>query len=293
MSIRTLSKLVLKHPLNQRSGRTSAALRILRWQLAQRLMPVPMAVPFVGDSHLILTKGLFGATGNWYAGLHESNEMGFALHLLRPGDLFGDIGSNVGSYTILAAAGVGANVVAVEAYPPTFERLTRNIAFNGVQHLVDARCTAVSSKVGTLRFSTSYDAMNHVMGPDEPGEFVETPMVRLDDVIGDRSPTLLKIDVEGHELPVLLGAPKTLANPSLMAVIMEINGLGSMREGVSDDEIIALMKGNGFSPYNYDCLARKLGPPVDPSNTIFVRDPEAVDALCRSAPRYRLCNGEI
>jgi FkbM family methyltransferase len=284
--------MVLRHPLNRRGSRLAAAGRVLRWQLAQRLMPVPMAVPFVNDSRLLLTKGLIGATGNWYCGLHESNEMGFALHFLRPGDLFGDIGANVGSYTILAAAGVGANVISVEAYPPTFARLERNVAFNRVEARVDAHCTAVSAEPGTLRFSSGLDAMNHVMRPDEKGESVEVPVVRLDAIIAGRKPKLLKIDVEGHELPVLRGAPDTLSDPGLQAVIMETNGLGR-REGVSDDDLVAVMRRYGFEAFNYDAIQRTLGPPHDPANTIFIRDAAQAAAVCAAAPRYRLCNGEI
>ena len=43
-----------------------------------------------------------GATGNIYCGLYEFLDMAFLLHFLRNGDLFGDIGSNIGSYTVLA-----------------------------------------------------------------------------------------------------------------------------------------------------------------------------------------------
>jgi hypothetical protein len=52
------------------------------------------------------TSGMTGATGNLYVGLHEFEEMAFLLHFLRPGDLFADVGANVGSYTILAAVAV-------------------------------------------------------------------------------------------------------------------------------------------------------------------------------------------
>ncbi len=55
-----------------------------------------------------------GATGNIYAGLHEFDDMAFFLHLLRPEDMFADVGSNIGSYTILASGVVGAKSVAFE-----------------------------------------------------------------------------------------------------------------------------------------------------------------------------------
>ena len=55
-----------------------------------------------------------GATGNIYAGLHEFVDMAFCLHLLRSGDLFVDVGANIGSYTVLASKVAGANSVTLE-----------------------------------------------------------------------------------------------------------------------------------------------------------------------------------
>ena len=100
-----LLRYVWNHPLNVRGGRLAAIGRVFRWQLASRLLPGPIALPYVGDTWLFATRGMTGATGNWYCGLHEVAEMAFVLHLLRPDDHFVDVGANVGSYTILAGGG--------------------------------------------------------------------------------------------------------------------------------------------------------------------------------------------
>ena len=49
-------------------------------------------LPFVNRTHLIASHGMIGATGDWYCGLREYEEMGFLLHVLQPGDLFVDVG---------------------------------------------------------------------------------------------------------------------------------------------------------------------------------------------------------
>lgn len=120
---------VLGHPLNRGHGIT-AITRVLRWQIGSRLLPAGSALPFVGGTRLFATRGMTGATGNWYCGLHEVEEMGFVLHALRPGELFVDVGANIGSYTVLAAGAVGADVVAVEPVPTTFAVLRRNVCLN-------------------------------------------------------------------------------------------------------------------------------------------------------------------
>jgi hypothetical protein len=87
-------RFVMQHPLNAR-GRYKALRRVLSWQIASRLMQGPIAFPFVDRTQLFATRGMTGATGNWYCGLHEVSEMGFVLHALRPDDHFVDVGANI------------------------------------------------------------------------------------------------------------------------------------------------------------------------------------------------------
>ena len=65
-------------------------------------MRTPVVVNYINDSRLLVQTGMTGATGNIYTGLHEFEDMGFALHFLQEGDYFIDLGVNVGSYTVLA-----------------------------------------------------------------------------------------------------------------------------------------------------------------------------------------------
>ena len=90
------------HPLSRRH-KIKAYLRFLYWQISQFIYPHETTYPFVGDTKLLVKKGLAGATGNIYTGLHEFYDMGFLLHFLRKDDLFFDVGANVGSYTVLAS----------------------------------------------------------------------------------------------------------------------------------------------------------------------------------------------
>jgi FkbM family methyltransferase len=292
MALPDLVKFVWTHPLNS-SGRIAALGRVARWQLASRLVAGPMALPFVEGTSLFASRGMTGATGNWYCGLHEVREMAFVLHLLRRGERFLDVGANVGSYTVLAAGGAGALVTSVEPIPRTFAHLHRNVALNGLSNTVIAWQGGLSDSMGTLRFTTDLDAVNHVLREDEREPAVEVAVRTLDDLVGEIAPTLIKIDVEGYERPVLMGATRTLADPRLLAVVMETNGSGA-RYGVADDELMTLMARNEFAPYTYDPFERRLlGLVSRVGNTIFVRDTGAVDRRLRTARRYRLVNGEI
>lgn len=233
-----------------------------------------------------------GATLNWYCGLHEPREMAFALHLLRPADLFVDVGSNVGTYTILAGGAVKADVISVEPIPSTFHHLQRNIWLNNLPQ-VEAHCCGLSSTEGELSFVCTLDTTNRIALPDEVLPTIKVPVTTLDALLNGRLPTLIKIDVEGHELSVLNGACQTLSSPGVGAVILETNSSG-LRFGVPDETLFKRMAKFGFQPCDYDPYNRQLRPQQKCSqNTIFVKDIHRVTARCIGAPRYKLVNGDI
>ena len=292
MGFRNSIKFIMRHPLN-RSAPAAALLRVLRWQICSRLLAGPIALPFVDDTYLFATHGMTGATGNWYCGLHEVDDMAFVLQMLRPGDLFLDFGANVGSYTVLAAGGVGAHVISVEPIPETFKSLQANMLLNNLSEHVELHCAGLSNKQGELRFTLDQDAMNHVLAEGEQASSVEVPVLTMDELLQGRVPKVIKIDVEGHEKAVLAGAVRTLSDPALAAVVMEVNGSGA-RYGIFDDELISIMREYGFEPMHYDGILRHISNSVSTGgNVIFIRDRGAVAARVANAPRYRLVNGVI
>jgi hypothetical protein len=134
-----LLRFIVNHPLN-RDDKVASLARFVRWQVASRIMRRPIALPFVNHTQLLVSQGMTGATGNYYCGLHEVSEMAFVLHALRADDLFVDAGANVGSYTVLAAGAVGAQVIAIEPLPATFAKLEGNIRLNDIVTRVAAYC---------------------------------------------------------------------------------------------------------------------------------------------------------
>ena len=288
MNTFSLIRFIVSHPLNKTQP-IAAVGRFLRWQFACRLLNAPTALPFVDDTKLVMERGMTGATGNWYCGLHEPDDMGLVLHLLRAGDTFFDIGANVGSYTVIAAGAVGADVVAAEPIPGTFAKLQRNIRFNDLKVL--ALCCGISGAPGELRFISDSDTMNRIALETEHENTTVVPVRTLDSLPGQ--PKLMKIDVEGHEMAVLEGGHSKLSSPELLAVIMETNGAGE-KFGTDDGQLISKMASYGFGMFSYDPFKRELrAAGAGIGNTIFARDPDAINALCQGARHYKLCNGTI
>jgi len=277
---------IVTHPLNRRS-RVKALLRFLHWQLLSRLAGYPLVWPWIGEAHLVLERGMTGATGNLYNGLHEFEDMGFVLHFIRNNDLLVDVGANVGAYTILASVVGGARVIAFEPVPRTFEYLSRNVSVNDVARRVTIVQAAVGSSPGSVHISHSHDAANHVQWKPEENT-VEVKLVTLDDFLIE-TPTLLKIDVEGFETEVINGAYRILRAPELKAIIIELNGLGN-RYGFNDSEVHNTLIGCGFQSYRYDPFTRKMifQPTWGTHNTLYVRGIDFVTNRVSSGRTFKV-----
>ena len=292
MGILKTLRFITDHPLN--TGRKAHALgRFTRWQIGSRLLPgSALAVPFVNQSRLLITPGMTGATGNIYTGLHEFEDMAFLLHVLRPEDLFVDVGANVGSYTVLAGAAVGARCLSMEPLPETFEHLLDNIHLNRMTDRVQALNIGLGPKEGMLRFSSHLDTMNHVLAPDETDvPTLEVPVRPLDGVVGDERPAVIKIDVEGFETEVILGAASTLARSSLLAVIMELNGSGR-RYGYEEASLHRAMLDYGFETFAYRPFTRELvalnSTNAASGNTLYLKNIGQIAERIRSAPVFEV-----
>jgi FkbM family methyltransferase len=281
-------RLIWSHPLSSRN-RSEALERWLRWQVGSRILPGSAIVPFAGSAVLVVQSGLAGATGNIYLGLWEFEEMAFILHCLREGDRFADIGANVGTYTVLASAVCRAESLAIEPVPETFAHLVDNLRVNGIDARVRALQIGIAGRPCVLRFTRSQDAMNHVACDDE-SDVTEVPVRTLDEVVGERAPLVMKIDVEGFETEVIAGGGRTLQDPELRALIIELNGSG-VRYGFDETALRRIIEGAGFRPYDYEPFTRRLTA-IDPEgrsgNTLYLRDLPTLEQRIRGASPVRV-----
>jgi FkbM family methyltransferase len=266
----------LSHPIGRRSQVRTLG-NIVGWQIRSRLSSAPIRHRWVDDTVLMVRRGMTGATGNIYVGLHEFPDMGFVAHFLRPDDLFIDIGSNVGTYAVLGSAVRGARTICFEPDPETAACLRENIDANRIHSRVTVHELALGSFNGTVSFTRGLDTINHIAGPDD--EDVRTVRItRLDDVLAGLDPVMVKLDVEGHEAEVVEGALETLAKPSLIAIEAE----------TVDQRVADVFESNGFMRRYYDPFARTLNlAPLGyrAHNSLFIRNEDEVRArLAGAAP---------
>lgn len=297
--LRRLNRAFAAHPVTASDPR-AAWLRWAAWQARSRVFPGAVPHPFVGDTRLLVRRGDSAATGNLYFGLHEAEGMAFVGHLLREGDLFVDVGANIGAYTVLAAGVCGARVRAYEPVPAVYRSLLQNVALNVLGHRVSAQAVAVGAGLDAaaarVRMSASLDVINHVLtAAGGPG--VDVPIVTLDALLADREPRpfFLKIDVEGYEAAVIAGAAATLASPELLGVLLELTPQAG-RYGFDDAALHAELLTRGFTAHDYDPRRRTLSPrreAVRRGNMLYLRDPEVVRARVESAPALQVLDQRL
>jgi len=289
MTLLSLLQHICEHPLN-RNRKTGAILDFIRWQVQSRLTDKAVVYPWIGDARVLVRRGETGFTMNIYSGLYDFSEMAYLLHTLRPGNLFADVGANIGSYTLLASAVCHARSICFEPIPSTFSRLEKNLQLNHLENLVIPKNLGVGDKSGIIRFSLNENCCNHVLREDEKEKGLEVKVITLDEILGNDCPNLIKIDVEGFEQPVLKGARGILQDPTLHSIILELNGNDS-GYGYQASDTIDLLKHYGFASYAYDPFQRKLTQrePV-PGNVIFIRHLDKVEALLRTSEKFQIKN---
>jgi len=279
---------VASHPVNRRR-KIKAVLEYGFVQVAARLIPGDVCVEFPNNTHLLVSPRMKGAAHYIAPRLCEFEEMAFVMHFLRSGELFADVGANVGAFTVLAAGGVGARAMAFEPSPDTFKILVRNIRLNGLQDRVKAIHAAVGRKEGMAQFSFGLGTENHVAPDAASGGSVAVKMTTLDKELAGNPPVLLKVDVEGFETEVFAGAVKILKQPELRAIIVERTNIG-IRYGFNEELLHREIRQCGFVPCNYEPFTRQLVQVAEQTlgNIIYTRDIAVAKASLRTASAFKL-----
>jgi len=175
-----------------------------------------------------------------YANPPDHSEMLIWREVLRPGDLFIDVGANIGTYTIWAGE-LGAEVIALEPAKDTFALLVENVALNG--YVVNPIQAAAGAFCDTARFTSGRDCINRL----DPEGNVETTMVTIDSVINDRTVAGMKVDVEGFEIEVLRGCERALSEHRIKLIQLEWNATSRAAVGTDRQPVAELLAGHGYS----------------------------------------------
>ena len=171
-----------------------------------------------------------GAVSSYLFGTHEPELQHALVELLQPGDVFYDVGSNCGFFTIIAAKLVGeqGRVIAFEPSSEAASEVRQNVAANRFNH-VELLEMALGDEDGqAVLYTSEQSAWGRLESTDHRKPLAysrETSVLvkRLDSLPELPKPDVIKVDIEGGEIAMLRGAMKTLfeAKPFLL---VELHG---------------------------------------------------------------------
>jgi FkbM family methyltransferase len=181
--------------------------------------------------------------GEW-----EPEQTALILKYLRPGGVVLNVGANTGYYALLAAGKVApsqGHVHAFEIQPRMIEVLRRNVALNGLQHVITVVEAGCFSTPGEAAVESHGDPGSARISFDGAG--IRVSLTTIDDYAAARTLSrvdLILIDTEGADLEILKGAADVLRrfHPVVMAEAHHLAAFGG-----SDQEMRALMSRLGYA----------------------------------------------
>jgi FkbM family methyltransferase len=231
---------------------------------ARRMPPLPLRRQIgrvVFDCDLDHYRG----TAPMYFGSYALLVVEAMRRYLRPGDVFLDVGANIGYLSAVAADLVGpqGQVHAFEPVPVYFERLRRLAASNPNYSIAANPCAAGETPGESMIYITREPGQSTLV-PSYKSELeivshLEVPVVRLDAYLENHQierVALIKIDAEGFELPILRGLEGYLKNSSHRpAIICEIAPRAYPLIGHKICELAAFVAQHGYTARDLvDCV---------------------------------------
>lgn len=200
----------------------------------------------------------------YYFGIWEPNLSHWIRGRLKGGDVFIDIGANVGYYSLLASRLVGdsGRVVAIEALPAIFEKLGSNLKTNRITNAQAVNMAVWDREELVTLFSRSEDlpatttAMNGWADQWNLRKQCQVAGAPLSEILTreqSRSARLIKVDVEGAEWRVISGLKPLLevANKDL-EIMIEVAPKMLRDQGKSCGDVLDFFKAWGFHPYSIE-----------------------------------------
>ena len=221
-------------------------------------------------------------------GIWEPYETALLIDHLKAGDVFLDIGANIGYYTLLASAVVKRRgiVIACEPDAENFRLLRENVALNQAENVVLFHA-AVSDYNGSGRLYLSPDNKgDHRLYDCGDGRCSRPARVIHGECLRDvmNRVDFIKIDTQGSEFNILKGLQNIiLENRRHLTMIVEFWPYGLRKSGASAEELLDLMDSFKMDINIIDHYSRQLWPAgiaalrswsdevdADPSNQGFI-----------------------
>ena len=233
-------------------------------------LPHPVLMRWFSDLQIMIWPDNESSRVLFLTGTFEPNELTWVSHTLTKGMTMIDLGANMGVYSMLASKLVGesGSVVAVEPSARDFQRLAFHVTLNNLQNV---RCLhlAASDDSGQAVLKVASDRSS---GHNTFGDFCYPAVERAREEIVQTRPLdalvaeqklqrvdLLKVDVEGHESKVLMGATETLAH-FRPKILIEASEKALRNQGTSVEAVLTFLKRQRYGLHEFSDATGELVP---------------------------------
>jgi FkbM family methyltransferase len=206
-------------------------------------IPTSWGMPIVADASRTIGRSILTT------GVHDLAVSELLARLIDDGATVLDAGANVGYMTVLAAVAAGpeGRVIAFEPHPRLFDILRQNVESAGRRHAIarpELHNQALGASTGSARLLVPADFGANAgvarIASDDAAATIVVNMTTLDEALGAEPVSVLKMDVEGHELAVLEGCRAALSAGRIRHIVFEDHAMGN-------SEVARLLGQHGYT----------------------------------------------
>jgi FkbM family methyltransferase len=194
----------------------------------------------------------------YFLGEYENPELQFIQSSLKQGDIFIDIGANIGVHSLFASKLVGkeGHIIAFEPFSKNFKSLSKNISLNKSLNITKENLAICETDTFIDLFYNN-DESNLGMVSSHISQYTTSEKIKavsLDSYFNNKFPKkidFIKIDIEGGEYSALLGMKKILTTfyPKLLIEILENE---TSTQSNNEHKIVTYLKSIGYEKYFID-----------------------------------------
>lgn len=201
----------------------------------------------VDPGNLDVYTHIAGTGGSW-----EAQVLNACKELLRPGDVFYDIGANAGIYSVELSSllGGGIRVCAFEPLPSHARCLAISARLNGFRNLETYQVMLGDQEGESELFVPSHSIHASAVSREKNAKVLRCMTYTIDGLVGRGilpRPDVIKMDVEGGEMAVFRGAEQVIREHS-PAIVFE-SDVNMVRFGYNREEIVAYL--SSLSRYEF------------------------------------------